>query len=136
MLQAGMDTPKKRPDYGIDAPTVVRRFFLMGAAAMLAGLALAIFVGPRSILVVVLISTSSFSGLSWVATAALMVLGSRVLKVRLRERLLDEIPWRGDERVLDVGCGRGLMLLGAARRLTSGSAIGIDLWQTEDQSGN
>ena len=55
---------------------------------------------------------------------------------RFRERLLDSIPWRGDERVLDVGCGRGLMLIGAARRLTSGRATGIDLWQSEDQSGN
>src|SRR5438445_6245898 len=28
------------------------------------------------------------------------------------------------------------MLIGVARRLTSGKAFGIDLWQTEDQSGN
>src|SRR5262245_50202181 len=41
-------------------------------------------------------------------------------KLRMRERLLDRVPWRGDERVLDVGCGRGLMLLGAAARLTTG----------------
>jgi ubiquinone/menaquinone biosynthesis C-methylase UbiE len=68
--------------------------------------------------------------------AAMMVFGSKVLKVRLRERLLDEIPWRGDERVLDVGCGRGLMLTGVAKRLTSGSVVGVDLWQAEDQSGN
>jgi len=38
--------------------------------------------------------------------------------------------------VLDVGCGRGLLLNAAARRLTTGKAIGIDLWQSQDQSGN
>jgi len=38
--------------------------------------------------------------------------------------------------VLDVGCGRGLMLIGAARRLASGHATGIDLWRTEDLAGN
>lgn len=37
---------------------------------------------------------------------------------------------------MDVGCGRGLLLNAAARRLTPGKAIGIDLWQSVDQSGN
>src|SRR5205823_1073831 len=46
------------------------------------------------------------------------------------------IRWRGDERVLDVGCGHGLMLLGAAKRLTSGRATGIDIWSREDQKAN
>ena len=56
-------------------------------------------------------------------------------KLRLRDRLLDSLGLRGDERVLDAGCGRGLLLVGAARRLTSGHAVGLDLW-TKDQSGN
>jgi ubiquinone/menaquinone biosynthesis C-methylase UbiE len=46
------------------------------------------------------------------------------------------VPWRGDEAVLDVGCGRGLLLIGAAKRLTTGKATGIDLWQGEDLAGN
>jgi arsenite methyltransferase len=37
---------------------------------------------------------------------------------------------------LDVGCGRGLMLVGAGKWLTSGKAIGIDLWQQQDQANN
>jgi hypothetical protein len=52
--------------------------------------------------------------------AARMVFYSKVGKLALRERLLDKIDWRGDERVLDVGCVRGLLTVGAARRLTSG----------------
>lgn len=31
--------------------------------------------------------------------------------------------------VLDVGCGTGMLLNGCARKLTTGKAIGIDLWQ-------
>lgn len=65
-----------------------------------------------------------------------MVWDSKIGKVRDRERLLDNITWRGDERVLDIGCGRGLMLIGAAKRLTTGKATGIDLWQAEDLTGN
>jgi arsenite methyltransferase len=32
--------------------------------------------------------------------------------------------------------GRGLLLVGAAKRLTTGKATGIDLWQEEDLAGN
>ncbi len=65
-----------------------------------------------------------------------MIWTSKVGKIRERERLLDRIAWTGGERVLDVGCGRGLMLVGAAKRLSSGKATGVDIWQAEDLSGN
>ncbi len=69
-----------------------------------------------------------------------MTYGSRIGKLRSREKLLDLAatlrPWTGDEIVLDVGCGRGLMLVGAARRLATGHAVGIDLWRQEDQAEN
>jgi arsenite methyltransferase len=38
--------------------------------------------------------------------------------------------------VLDVGCGHGLLLVGAAKHLSTGRAIGIDLWSTRDQADN
>lgn len=65
-----------------------------------------------------------------------MIWSSRVGKIWMRDRILNEIPWRGDERVLDVGCGRGLLLIGAAKRLTSGKATGVDIWSANDLSGN
>jgi arsenite methyltransferase len=65
-----------------------------------------------------------------------MVYDSRIGKVRWREVLLDAVPWTGAEEVLDVGCGRGLLLIGAAKRLRTGTAIGIDLWRDEDLAGN
>ena len=51
-------------------------------------------------------------------------------------QLLDELGLRGDERVLDVGCGRGAVLMLAARRLPAGRAVGADVWRRRDQSGN
>jgi ubiquinone/menaquinone biosynthesis C-methylase UbiE len=43
---------------------------------------------------------------------------------------------RGDESVLDMGCGRGAVLTAVARRLTTGRVTGVDIWSTKDQSGN
>ncbi len=38
--------------------------------------------------------------------------------------------------MLDVGCGRGAVLLAAAERVPRGKAIGVDIWARRDQSGN
>ncbi|HEX5011455.1 MAG TPA: class I SAM-dependent methyltransferase [Planctomycetota bacterium] len=52
------------------------------------------------------------------------------------ERILDGLQLRGDEAVLDMGCGRGAVLTAVARRLTAGRATGVDIWNRLDQSGN
>jgi arsenite methyltransferase len=75
-------------------------------------------------------------GLANGAMALFMVWSSKRGKTTERERLLDRMALKGSERVLDIGCGRGLMLIGAAKRLTTGSAVGVDIWQAEDLSGN
>jgi arsenite methyltransferase len=56
-------------------------------------------------------------------------------KARLRDRLLDAVPWRGDEAVVDLGCGSGLLALGAAQR-TTGTVSAVDRWVGKDLSGN
>ncbi len=61
---------------------------------------------------------------------------SRRGKFVVWQRILDDLKLRGDEHVLDVGCGRGAVLLLVAERLTTGRATGIDLWRKQDQSGN
>ena len=50
--------------------------------------------------------------------------------------LLNRLRWGAGERVLDLGCGRGAVLLMAAQCLSSGRAAGIDLWDKGDQWGN
>jgi ubiquinone/menaquinone biosynthesis C-methylase UbiE len=50
--------------------------------------------------------------------------------------MLDLINWKGNETVLDIGTGQGLLMNGAAKRLTKGKAIGIDIWSSEDLSNN
>ena len=57
-------------------------------------------------------------------------------KFQVWTTLLDELDLRGDEEVLDLGCGRGAVLVAAADRLPRGRATGVDLWRSVDQSGN
>ena len=51
-------------------------------------------------------------------------------------RLLDSLHLKGDETCLDLGCGRGAVLIATALRVPHGHATGIDLWRSRDQSGN
>jgi arsenite methyltransferase len=52
------------------------------------------------------------------------------------DRILDLLHLRGDEVVLDMGCGRGAVLTAVARRLSTGRVTGVDIWSRKDQSGN
>ncbi|MEF9886584.1 class I SAM-dependent methyltransferase [Streptomyces sp. P9-A4] len=52
------------------------------------------------------------------------------------EEQLDALALRGDEQVLDLGCGRGAVLTAVARRVPKGRVTGVDLWRSVDQSGN
>jgi arsenite methyltransferase len=67
---------------------------------------------------------------------AAMIHSSRRGKLVERDRLLDAMQLRGDEDVLDVGCGRGLLLVGAAKRVPDGRAVGVDIWSPAALSGN
>ena len=122
-----------KPDYGLDAPKLLRNFAVRGGLLIAFAIGLRIANGPSS---QPLFSILLVAGLGFAATAGIMYWSSRVAKIEERDHMLDSLPWRGDEKVLDVGCGRGLMLIGAAKRLKSGRATGIDIWQPEDLSGN
>jgi ubiquinone/menaquinone biosynthesis C-methylase UbiE len=82
-----------------------------------------------------------FPGFLWsgrwiMASGVMMYLYSKIGKLRHRDRMLNQVEWTGREQALDVGTGRGLLLVGAAKRITTGKAVGIDIWNQEDLSGN
>ncbi|MBX9628767.1 MAG: class I SAM-dependent methyltransferase [Gemmataceae bacterium] len=124
-----------RPDYGIDAPGVVRTMLLVGAAGLAVWATAAAGLWPEAV-AGPLASAGAVMGVWFGGLGLYMIYSSRVGKLRDRERLLDLVPWSGREAVLDVGCGRGLMLTAAARRVPDGRAVGVDIWQAVDQSGN
>jgi len=45
---------------------------------------------------------------------------------------MDTFGWLEDESVLGVGTGLGLLMIGAAKKLTTGKSFGIDIFNTYD----
>jgi SAM-dependent methyltransferase len=122
------DTPPRgRPFYGIDAPPIPA---LLGAA----GVASALAAASRR--------TGRTARTALAVTSAVLFAGTGIYlhttlrgKLRAWDEILDRAAFKGDEQVLDLGCGRGAVLIAAARRLPLGRAVGVDLWSA-DQSGN
>jgi SAM-dependent methyltransferase len=120
---------ERRGDYGYDAPYALIAFAAIGTASVI-GAIIAWRTGSDLARMLAIYSAFFLSnGLSFFYT-------TRRGKFQVWDAILDDLQLRGDERVLDMGCGRGAVLTAAARRLTSGRATGIDLWSTTDQSGN
>jgi arsenite methyltransferase len=128
-------TLPRQADYGLDAPRDLRRNALYGIGGVLMG-GLLLFAAGDATIGLLLGTLSLLSGILLVAMCVTMVWGSKVGKLRLRDEVLNQITWRGDERALDVGCGHGLMMIGMAKRLTTGKAVGVDLWVNIDQANN
>ncbi|QLL09251.1 class I SAM-dependent methyltransferase [Mycobacterium vicinigordonae] len=123
-------------DYGIDGSfhTVSARAQALGLAGQAAVLALwsasALARGKRL--------TAALTGSAAVtitASVAFYVHATKAGKFTVWNRILDDLALHGDETVLDMGCGRGAVLLATAKRLPGGRAIGVDIWQA-DQTDN
>jgi arsenite methyltransferase len=116
-------TSRRRGSYGIDAPYGPA---FMAVVAVLE-LVLAIVTGKP---------------LPLLAAALILAILGAYLHATLRGKfivwaqILNELNLRGGERILDMGCGRGAVLLMAAQHLTTGRGVGVDLWRSVDQSGN
>lgn len=122
---AGSPQPLLRqPRYGVDAPAVPAA---LGAAGLACCLAAARWRPGRVAL--------AAAGTALLANALVYLHTTLRGKLRIWERELDRVGLRGNEQLLDLGCGRGAVLIAAARRLPAGRAVGADLW-TRDQSGN
>lgn len=104
---------------------IVLAIFLAGVAAWI--------VLPASLIAwrLVLLIAASLPLIALAIGSVVLTRYRRALRERTRSMVLASIPWRGAERALDVGCGTGMMLNGVAGKLTTGTAVGIDLWEQE-----
>ncbi len=120
--------------YGYDAPAVMFGLLAAGIFGLAVGSAASAFTGGwlhiLGLAFSILAAVPLLLGMSMVAYGL-------VGKHRVREHMLGLIDWRGGERVLDIGTGGGLHLIGAAKRLGRGvQATGIDIWRAEDLTDN
>lgn len=125
-------------DYGLDAPRVVRTMFsralwTLAFAAVVYAINAAEYPGPA----VRFAGAVALIAAGFAAAGFLMRWYSLAGKLRLRDQLIDSLALEGGERVLDVGCGLGLLSIGIAKRLNkAGRVTGIDTWDPHRLSGN
>jgi len=123
--------------YGIDAPYAVTHLILAGLALMGVGWAMQ-FVYPVAMTKIGLMITFFIVGAGWslLYTAALMVFSSCFSKRHLAKKIIAKLQLQGNESILDIGCGSGLFMIEAAKKLSTGKAIGLDCWVKKDQLKN
>src|SRR5262245_26657158 len=119
-------------DYGIDgdfrvvsARTQIVLHAVLGVA-LLAGAVLCLVNGAVVAGTVLAVVTALL-----VFTVATYFHTTRVGKFRVWAGILADLRLRGDEDLLDLGCGRGATLLAAAKLLPGGRAVGLDLWRAD-----
>ncbi|GAA2297180.1 class I SAM-dependent methyltransferase [Nonomuraea roseoviolacea subsp. roseoviolacea] len=118
----------RRGRYGFDAP--------LALAGLVSGAVVVLVLSVTSFLQGIPVAGVAFllGGIYTSASAASYLYTTRRGKFAVWAEELDRL--KGDERLLDLGCGRGAVLLLAAERLPDGRATGLDLWRSRDQSGN
>jgi arsenite methyltransferase len=122
---------ERRGDYGFDAPYALVAFAALGAAGAVAAI-VSVWTRQSARFTALM----AFYGVFFLANALSFFHTTRRGKFRVWDEVLDDLRLRGDERVLDMGCGRGAVLTAVASRLATGRVTGVDLWSTHDQSGN
>ena len=121
----------RRGDYGFDAPYVPAIFLLIGLVLLVIGLLFLLLwqVLVPGIICLIYAAYMLLTGFNYIYT-------TRCGKFQVWAELLAGLHLRGDEQVLDLGCGRGAVLLMVAGLLPEGKATGVDIWRAVDQSGN
>ena len=122
---------QRRGDYGFDAPSVPIIFLLIGLVMLVLGLLSLLLWQSRIFGIIDLLF-----GVYLLLSGASYLYTTRRGKFQVWAELLSRLNIRGDEQILDLGTGRGAVLLMAAAFLPRGKATGVDIWKTSDQSGN
>jgi SAM-dependent methyltransferase len=117
----------RRGSYGFDAPPALFGILMGALPPLVIG---AVFAGQwwgRLLLAIGVFNTVS---------ATLFVYATRRGKFQIWAAELQSLRLKGNEQVVDLGCGRGAVLAMAARLVPHGRVVGVDLWRSVDQSGN
>jgi len=124
--------------FGIDAPLWPIKYGLKGIILLL--VAFLLWSSPNTM------STNDIQinigfyvmlvSLGFLFMAFMFIFTSLVLKQCLIKHVLNQIPWNGNERICDLGCGSGLFLINALVKASpNGFGIGVDKWDVFGQVG-
>jgi ubiquinone/menaquinone biosynthesis C-methylase UbiE len=122
---------ERQGDYGFDAPYVPVIFLLIGLVMLVIGL-----LSPVLWQSLIFGIIGLLYGVYMLLSGASYIYTTRRGKFQVWAELLSSLNLRGDEQILDLGTGRGAVLLMAAALLPQGKGAGVDIWKTSDQSGN
>ncbi|MCK5315287.1 MAG: class I SAM-dependent methyltransferase [Anaerolineales bacterium] len=129
-------TDGKVPDYDLHMPKSISYPLQVGILSVTLATLFYFLLQEKPIITGILGGISILAGVVYVAIYIFLKrLTNLEFRLKAREEFLDGIPWQGDETILDVGCGNGILTMGAAHRLTTGRVIGIDIW-TEGSGDN
>ncbi|HUI31946.1 MAG TPA: class I SAM-dependent methyltransferase [Candidatus Acidoferrales bacterium] len=118
-----------KPDYGFDGNPAALVISLCAVAIV----DLLLFLSSSLLIRIAAYIVFAF-GLGFLVVTAWHFSYVRFGKLRHRDALLSLVDWKGNETVLDVGTGRGLLLIGAAKR--AGKTVGVDIWRKQDMANN
>ncbi len=130
-------TVRGKIGYGIDEPLSIIELLITGGLSIVVGFDIAVYTRQtapalgRFGLVV-----GAGVGILVFVVAAALYRSSMHGKIKEMSKLVADIPWGGNEVVLDLGCGRGLGMVLAGKRLEGGCSVGVDLWQRSHLTGN
>jgi arsenite methyltransferase len=128
-MKTNKNKQTKKADYGQDMPGIIVASSILAVAL----LALAVWQYTkfsinqidRNLTVSIILA---FIACLFLVIAVVGIWTSRYGKLLLRDKVLRELRFKGTETILDLGCGRGLLLIEAAKKIPEGKAIGADLW--------
>jgi SAM-dependent methyltransferase len=125
--------------YGIDEPRSIIELVIAGILAAAIGFVLSDYIvlsGFNQQMARISLLAGPAVGFLILAVASALYWSSHQGKVAEMARLVSDLPWGGNEVVLDLGCGRGLGMVLAGKRLSGGYVVGVDVWKSAHLSGN
>ena len=124
-----------KAQYGVDSPGTIRKIITIGIILYVFG----VLILPRfnaGAWMLYVDAALVYTGIFLIIEGLLMIWYGKYGKLKHRDRILGLFAFSGNERVLDIGAGSGLLAVGVASKLSSGRVTAIDLWQPQDLTDN
>jgi len=126
---------KPSPDYGIDAPSVIINLLVFSVIQTgFVFLSLKYLATYSPLLYFGSLFLNGIGAFYCLSMAILIFISSKITKPRFIKKYFNTLSFKADSKVLDIGCGTGLLSIEAAKRIGNGKVCALDLWHGKDQT--